>query len=470
MGENSVKTYVGSLSVFALFLLASWVYWYGFPLGLNFVLAAVVFGVLLCSARVFPITWYTLGKGMDIDASDVVFVGSVVLMGPTWAALAALPHAILTGRGNLLRTGFEIAQNTIMVYLMALVFSVVSGPLLVESPAAVALVVFATLASAVTFAVVNNTINAGLLKVKHLQSFKETWAQDIEPYLLSDAINVLTAGVGVLALLVYGPVAGIVVVAGSTVSQVIVFRSRDKVAENAELRERISSLEKSLEISNLTFGTMMLEDLGRRDGYMHLHAAATSAYAGDIGRELKLEERTVELLRMAGLLHNIGMFGLPDEILTATGTLNSIAKGRISEHPIMGESALASVPEFEELATWVRWHHERPDGRGFPDRLRGPWIPIEARVLSAAQAYAAMVLDQPRRPGMSFAAAREELNGGAGTQFDEVVARAFLRILDTESEGYRMADDYRFVFPAARKQPTTPPRLQEGEKLDGFPE
>lgn len=101
------------------------------------------------------------------------------------------------------------------------------------------------------------------------------------------------------------------------------------------------------------------------------------------------------------------------------------------------------------MARWVRWHHEWPDGRGYPDRLRGAWIPTEAKILSAAQAYAAMVLDQPRRPGLEPIKAREELTGGIETQFDGVTVRAFLRILDTESEGYRMADDHRFLFPAA---------------------
>lgn len=294
-----------------------------------------------------------------------------------------------------------------------------------------------------------------LLKVKYGQSFRESWKETFQPYLLSAAINVLTAGVGVLALLIYGPLAAIVVVSGAVISQVIVYRSREHVIENRALKERISSLKESLNVANLTFGAMMIEDIGSKDGYTHLHAAATSVYAGDIAREMQLDGRTVELLKTAGLLHNIGMFGAPTELLTATGTPNSVAKGVISEHPTLGERALVAVPEFSEMASWVKWHHERPDGRGYPDRLRGPWIPLEARILSAAQAYAAMVLDQPRRPGLSFAAAREELHSGAGTQFDEVVVRALLRILDTESEGYRMADDGRFIFRAVAQTTVT---------------
>jgi HD-GYP domain-containing protein (c-di-GMP phosphodiesterase class II) len=219
------------------------------------------------------------------------------------------------------------------------------------------------------------------------------------------------------------------------------------VKENGQLRARVESLEEALATSNMAFGAMIIRDLGQRDGYTHRHAAATATYAADLAREMKLDDTHVERLRMAGLLHNIGLFGLPDEMLLATGRPNSIARSRLDEHPARGEEALAAIAEFEEMAKWVRWHHERPDGRGYPDKLRGPWIPLEARILSVAQAYAAMILDQPSRPGMTCAQAREKLSAGLDTEFDGVVVRALLRLLDTESEGYRMADDHRFVFP-----------------------
>ncbi|MDQ3863546.1 MAG: HD domain-containing protein, partial [Actinomycetota bacterium] len=225
--------------------------------------------------------------------------------------------------------------------------------------------------------------------------------------------------------------------------------------------------EQALATSNTTFGTMVIRDLGQRDGYTHLHAVATATYAADLAREMKLDEARVGRLRMAGLLHNIGLFGLPEELLLATGKLNSIAQNRLAEHTVRGEEALAAVPEFEEMASWVRWHHERPDGRGYPDKLRGPWIPLEARILAVAQAYAAMVLDQPRRPGMASVEAREELSAGIDTEFDGVVVRALLRLLDTESEGYRRADDHRFVFPVPEsrggaKLEVPDPRAQDG--------
>jgi len=385
----------------------------------------------------------------------------VVLLGPTWTALAALPSALFVGRRDLMRTVFEIGHSVTIVYLAGIVFSFAAEPWLVAGSGKPAIFFYGTLVAGMTLVAASETINGMLLKVKYNRDFHETWSEIVQPYLISDVVSVLTAGFGVLALLVNGPVTAVVVVAGSIGSQVLVYRAREQVKENYELRTRVDSLEEALATSNMQFGTIIIQDLGRRDGYTHRHAAATAVYAADLAREMKLDDTRAEQLRTAGLLHNIGLFGLAEELLLVTGKLNSVAQSQLAEHPARGEEALAAVPEFEEMASWVRWHHERPDGRGYPDKLRGPWIPLEAKILSVAQAYAAMVLDQPRRPGMSFAEARENLSAGIDTEFDGVVVRAILRILETESEGYRMADDHRFVFPAPDHRRRTRPALPE---------
>jgi len=418
----------------------------------------LVFGGLLCLLSMYRIR---VSEHWEISALDIGLAASVVVLGPFWAAFSALPCAVSVGGKNWLRTTYEASRNTVQIYLAGMVFSAASGPLLAREPVSTAPVVYATLAAGAMLLVVNYVVDGGLAKVKDRQGFGKTWKEIIEPYLLSDALNVLTAGLGVLALLEYGTVAALVVVAGSIGSQALVYSSREQVKENDELRTRVGSLEEALATSNMTFGAMMIQELGRKDGYTHRHAAATAVYAADLAREMKLDDTRAEQLRMAGLLHNIGLFGLPEELLRATGKLNSIAQNQLAEHPARGEEALAAIPEFEEMASWVRWHHERPDGRGYPDKLRRAWIPLEAKILAVAQAYTAMVLDQPHRPGIGFAEAREKLSAGIDTEFDGVVVRALMRILDTESEGYRMADDYRFVFPTPKDRERTRPAVPE---------
>jgi HD-GYP domain-containing protein (c-di-GMP phosphodiesterase class II) len=447
--ETYLRIYVGALSVLALALGASWIYWYGFSFEVRLVIGTLILASFVLLGDIFPIR---VSGQNAVGVWDVGLMVAVAALGPTWAAIAALPSAFFVGRRDWLRTAYEVGHSLIIVYLAGIVFSFASTPLLLGTSASVAQIVYGTFATGLTLVAANKLIVLVLLKVKYNRALHKTWKEDMGPYFASDTVNVLTAGLGALALVVYGPVAALVVVGGSIGSQMLVYRSREQMTENHELQARVGSLEKALATSNMTFGAMMIQELGRKDGYTHRHAAATAVYTADLAREMKLDEARAERLRMAGLLHNIGLFGLPEELLLASGKLNSIAQQQLAEHPTRGEKALAAIPEFEEMAGWVRWHHERPDGRGYPDKLRGSWIPLEAKILTVAQAYAAMVLDQPRRPGMGFAEAREKLSGGIDTEFDGVVVRAFLRILDTESEGYRMADDHRFVFPAPEER------------------
>ena len=426
-------------------LFVTWFYWYGVSIEPHSILGAVFFAVLILAGDAFPIR---VTERVTIGTWDVALIVAVVALGPFWASLAALPSAFLVGGRDSLRTAYEVGHTITITYLAGIVFYSMSGPLVSGGPASLGPALYGTLISGVTLLGANKMICGVLRRVKYDQSFHETWGELTEPYLLSDLVSILTAGLGVVALLVYGPIAAVVVVGGSIGSQILVYRSRVQMHEILKLKKQVYSLEESLTTSNTGFGMMIIRELGNRDGYTDRHAAATAAYATDLGREMKIDEIRVRWLRMAALVHNVGMFGLPDELLTATGRLNSIAKSQIAEHPVRGQEALGAVPEFREMASWVRWHHERPDGRGYPDKLRGRWIPLEAKILGLAQAYAAMVLDQPRRPGISPESARREISACIDTKFDGMVIRAFLRILDTETEGYRMADDSRFVFPA----------------------
>jgi HD domain len=448
LGKAHLRTFIGALAAFAASLAASWIYWYGFVLDPRLVLGTCIFAAIVLLGDLFSVR---INERLTISASDAGLITAVAVLGPTWAAVAALPASLLIGRRDWLRTVYEIGHSATIVYLAGVVFSFTSGPLLIGDPKPFADILYGTLIAGTTLIGANKAIECVLVKVKFDQSFHETW-NNLQPFLLPDAMSVLTAGAGVLALAAYGPVAALVVVAGSIASQALIYRSREQSKKNRELWARVESLEQALATSNTAFGTMIVHDLGRKDGYTHRHAAATAVYAADLAHEMKLGDTHAERLRMAGLLHNIGLFGLPDELLLTTGRPNSVAQSQLAEHSARGEKTLAAIPEFEEMACWVRWHHERPDGRGYPDKLRGAWIPLEAKILAVAQAYAAMVLDQPRRPGMDSVEAREKLSAGIGTEFDGVVVRAFLRILDTESEGYRMADDHRFVFPAPEER------------------
>ena len=462
----NLRAYVGVLAVFSLALASSWAYSFGVEAGPRYVVGTLVLGLMLAVAELFPVR---VGERSEISAVDVGLIASVVILGPLWAMLAALPCALIEGNRDPLRSSYAAARNAAEVLLAGVVFSLAAHPLLsFGTPPPVATTVYATLMAALTLQLANKMFDATLLKIKYGQTFARTWEVLFRPYLHSDAINVLTAGLGMLALLLYGPAAAVVLVAGSVGSHALTLHSRALANRSRDLEAEVLSLKRALAGAGTTFGGLLVGALGCKDGHADRKAAATAVYAADLAREMGFDKERAEQLRLAGLLHDVGMVFLPEELLVADKP-NSIAQRDLVEHPVLGEAALAAVPGYEELARWIRWHHERVDGRGYPDKLRDPWIPAEAKILAVAQAYAESILDGPRRPGLPAQEARGRLVEGMDSEFDPTVVKAFLRILDTESEGYRMADDHRFVPPGQPKAGGTKAGTEPGTNDRSYP-
>ena len=164
----------------------------------------------------------------------------------------------------------------------------------------------------------------------------------------------------------------------------------------------------------------------------HEHAATVGRYAREIGRQLGYPQEGLENLMLAGILHDVGKVGIPSAIVMKPGPLTPEQWAEMRKHSEIGASMLGGV-NLPQIAEWVHDHHERPDGRGYPRGLDGDEVPIEARILAVADAYEAMTHDRVYRPAIGAAAARKELEQGAGTQFDAEVVEAFLRVLKAES-------------------------------------
>jgi diguanylate cyclase (GGDEF)-like protein len=163
----------------------------------------------------------------------------------------------------------------------------------------------------------------------------------------------------------------------------------------------------------------------------HEHAATVGRYAREIGRQLGYPQEELENLMLAGILHDVGKVGIPSSIVLKPGPLSEAEWAEMRKHPQIGASMLGGV-NLPQLAEWVRDHHERPDGRGYPRGLDGSEVPLEARILAVADAYEAMTHDRVYRPAIGPGAARRELEQGAGSQFDSEVVEAFLRALKAE--------------------------------------
>ncbi len=156
------------------------------------------------------------------------------------------------------------------------------------------------------------------------------------------------------------------------------------------------------------------------------HGRAVAALAGRVCRALALPGDLVRRIELAALLHDAGKVELSPAVLDRPGPLSPSEWRLVREHPGRGARLVASVPGLEPLAPLLRAHHERWDGRGYPDRLAGERIPLGARVIHACDAFDAMTHDRPYRAAVGPEEACEEIAAVAGAQLDPVVARVLV--------------------------------------------
>jgi diguanylate cyclase (GGDEF)-like protein/putative nucleotidyltransferase with HDIG domain len=184
----------------------------------------------------------------------------------------------------------------------------------------------------------------------------------------------------------------------------------------------------SASADQLAAAMLLAETLDLRDVSTARHSQTVGRLSELIARELGWETRSVERVRAAGVLHDIGKLGISDKILHKPGPLTEDERREIRRHPEIGARILEHA-HLRDIASWVLRHHERVDGRGYPNGIAGGDIPAEARVLAVADAYEAMTADRPYRPALPRSTAEAELREGAGTQFDAAVVDALLRAL-----------------------------------------
>ena len=175
--------------------------------------------------------------------------------------------------------------------------------------------------------------------------------------------------------------------------------------------------------------------LSARDGYTGEHSAETLELVRAVTDQLDLPIDQVETIADVALLHDIGKIGIPNEVLHEPGKLNDAQWEIMKQHPVIGERIVARIPGLESVAQAIRHEHERWDGRGYPDGLKGDSIPLASRIVLVCDAFHAMTSDRPYREAMPIEDARAELVRHAGTQFDPVVVGALLSSLDMQADG-----------------------------------
>jgi putative nucleotidyltransferase with HDIG domain len=192
-----------------------------------------------------------------------------------------------------------------------------------------------------------------------------------------------------------------------------------------KIREQTEKIRKSFlnSIMSLAFA------LEAKDKYTSGHSQRVAKMAVVIAQRLGMPQDQAEKIKLAGLIHDIGKIGIKESVLMKQGGLSDNEYSHIISHSVIGERILKPVIEDREILGIVRHHHERFDGRGYPDGLMGQQIPLGARILAVADMYDAMTSDRPYRTALSIRMALAELERQANTQFDPDVVQAFLAIM-----------------------------------------
>ncbi|MDD6444768.1 MAG: response regulator [Lachnospiraceae bacterium] len=176
-----------------------------------------------------------------------------------------------------------------------------------------------------------------------------------------------------------------------------------------------------------------------KDTYTNGHSTRVADYSREIARRAGLPKQLQNDIYMIGLLHDVGKIGIPDAIINKPAKLTEEEYSIIQKHPVLGAVILGNIAEFPRLSTGARWHHERYDGKGYPDGISGEDIPVEARIIAVADAYDAMSSRRSYRDVLPQEKVYAEVKKGKGTQFDPVFAEIMLTMIE-EDKDYQMRE------------------------------
>jgi len=178
--------------------------------------------------------------------------------------------------------------------------------------------------------------------------------------------------------------------------------------------------------------TALSEAIDAKSPWTRGHSERVTEYALMIGKAMGMDEKELENLRIAGLLHDIGKIGTYDMLLDKPGRLSEEEYEIVKKHPEYSARLLMPIKQLQHIIPWIRHHHERWDGKGYPDGLKGNEIPLQSRILSVADTFDSMTAERPYRKTPGKERAIEELRRCSGTQFDPAIVEIFLRVLDRQ--------------------------------------
>ncbi len=367
-----------------------------------------------------------LPSGMGLSVSLAIVLAALIAEGP-------LVGTLVTGAGFLFRiikipeqnkiahlfntpiykTAFNAAQSVLAIGVSGIIYSLLGG---VPGKFNIGL----TLIVVTLYTVLNSAIMSFFFALLRKQPYLYVWISNMRGIL----INVLLVGtMGIILFLAYGSygIWAVLLFLGP------LLLARFSFKQYTDLRE--TYLETIKAFNKLTEA---------KDTYTGEHASRVENYAVELARFVKLPENKVENIRMAALLHDIGKIGISDLVLKKTTSLTNEEYEQIKQHPIIGADIIHNVHFLRDVSTIIRHHHERYDGRGYPDHLAGENISTESAILSLADVYDAITSNRSYRTPMNFQDAVAEIERNSGTQFNPKLTKAFVELTKKKQEVFNL--------------------------------
>ncbi|WP_202710001.1 HD-GYP domain-containing protein [Sporosalibacterium faouarense] len=419
---SRVKIYVSIICIISVLVFGFLINEYAIP---N-VYSLIFWCVLAITAESLLII---MPSGAGISVAFAIILASLIIGGPLFAAITTtvgfvfrvvkLNNKIIhLFNAPVYKTIFNVTQSIIVVGISGAVYSKVSIKL---GEGGQALSIVALLITLIVYMLLNTFIVSMLFSLISKQRFFNMWMNNLK-MLFPSSLAIGTLGIIMaLAYLEYG-FGAVLLFFGPLLLARYSFKMYIDMRE--VYMETIQALSKTIEA---------------KDAYTRGHTTRVEEYSIKLAKAVKLSHKQIENIKMAALLHDIGKIGIDDNILKKPGRLTEEEYKAIQEHPIIGAEILKDVDFLKDIIDIVKHHHERYDGKGYPDGLKGENIPMESSILAIADAYDAMTSDRPYRSALDKKEAIEEVKGSAGTQLHPKLSEIFVGIIKSELQAEEKA-------------------------------
>ncbi len=422
---RKVYAYIAVITVFAIgltgYIATSSLYSFSPQFSFSSITYSVMFVVIFWSilAIVSESLTIILPNGIGVSVSFSIYLASIIVGGPLLAMIAASASYIFSvvkteeGYSHIFNTPyyksiFNVSTLILSSGLSGLVFSYFSdyqygrflfGPIIL---------------TVLVYLVINSVIISVLVSLIHVKPFLQTWINIFKGVALSIFAVAMIGVILALAFMSYGPTAVVLFFA-----PLLLARYSFKLYLNMKHTyiDTISAFNKFLEA---------------KDMYTSGHASRVLRYSESIASAVNLRADRMDNLKNAAILHDIGKIGIDDSILKKTSGLSPDEYANIKEHVRIGSEIIDGIDFLKGISKIVAQHHERPDGKGYPNGIKDSSICLEAAILSLADVYDAMISDRPYRKGLTQEVALEEIRNNSGTQFNAELAEVFIKILEKE--------------------------------------